>query len=150
VLCRGTAIALQLGHRTSIDLDFIASHGFDPDELYSGLPFLSGSKVIQKSANTLTCDVHRGESVQVSFFGTSNLRLTTAPLIAADNGLAVASLVDLAGMKAAVVQKRAEARDGNLATLPREVQDRLVAAVRAVNLEQLPLVRQRRKLNREE
>jgi hypothetical protein len=111
VLIGGTAIALQLSHRASVDYDFISSEEFDPDLLYASIPFLKHSQTIQKAANTLTCVVNRGGDVQVSFFGTPNLRLIRAPLVAADFGVRVASLIDLAGMKAAVVQKRAEARD---------------------------------------
>jgi Nucleotidyl transferase AbiEii toxin, Type IV TA system len=111
VLCGGTAVALQLGHRRSIDFDFIAAEVFDPDTLYATTPFLRGSKAVQKSAGTLTCVVERGGPVQVSFFGVPTLRFVEAPRVATDNGLQVASLLDLAGMKAAVVQKRAEAKD---------------------------------------
>lgn len=111
VLCGGTAIALQLGHRASIDFDFIAPEGFDPDELYAAISFLKDSQPIQKAPSTLTCIVDRGGSVHVSFFGTPGVRLTTVPLVAKDNRLHVASLVDLAAMKVAVVQKRAEAKD---------------------------------------
>jgi hypothetical protein len=182
VLCGGTAIALQLGHRASLDFDFIGRDNFDPDELYAEMPFLSGSKAIQKSASTLSCIVDRGGPVQTSFFGTPGIRLIGASLVARDNGLQIASLVDLAGMKAAVVQKRAEAKDyidldaiinqggidlptalsaarelygrsynpeltlkslcyfgdGSLGTLSREIQDRLIQAVRSVELNQLP------------
>ncbi len=111
VLFGGTAIALQLAHRASVDFDFIGGEEFDPDQLYADMPFLVGSKPIQKSANTLTCDVDRSGLVQVSFFGTPNLRLIDPPLVASDTGVRIASLIDLAGMKAAVVQKRAEVRD---------------------------------------
>jgi hypothetical protein len=111
VLCGGTAIALQLGHRASIDFDFIGSQEFDPDELYSQIPFLHQSATLQKAANTLKCAVDRGGPVQVSFFGAPRLHLSQAPLVAAGNRMQIASLLDLAGMKAAVVQKRAEAKD---------------------------------------
>jgi hypothetical protein len=47
----------------------------------------------------------------VSFFGTPTIQLVEPPHVAHDNKLRIASLVDLAGMKAAVVQKRAEAKD---------------------------------------
>lgn len=111
VLCGGTAIALHLGHRQSVDFDFFASHAFDPVQLYSSVPLLNGSTVLQQAANTLTCRVERGGPVIVSFFGVPRLRRVAAPLIAEDNRLRVASLLDLAGMKAAVVQQRAEAKD---------------------------------------
>ena len=111
VLCGGTAIALQLGHRQSIDFDFFGSRTFDPDQLYSRLPFLSGASVLQQAANTLTCRVGHEDPVIVSFFGVPALRRVAPPLIARENGLRIASLLDLAGMKAAAVQQRAEAKD---------------------------------------
>ncbi len=111
VLCGGTAIALQLGHRASVDFDFISAVEFDADELYASTPFLLQSQTIQKAPNTLTCIVDRNGTVQVSFFGAPALRLINPPLVAQNNKLHIASLTDLAGMKAAVVQKRAEAKD---------------------------------------
>jgi len=111
VLCGGTAIALQLGHRQSVDFDFFASRFFDPVQLYSSMPLLEGSTVLQQAANTLTCRVERADPVIVSFFGVPTLRRVAAPLIAHDNRLRIAPLLDLAGMKAAVVQQRAEAKD---------------------------------------
>lgn len=110
VLCGGTAIAVQLGHRASVDFDF-GSSSFDPDLLYSELRFLAGSRQVQKSASTLTCVVERDGPVLVSFFGAPAIRFVHPPLVASDNGLRVATLLDLAGMKAAVVQKRPEAKD---------------------------------------
>ena len=49
--------------------------------------------------------------IQLSFFGVPELPRLLPPLIARDNGLRVASLLDLAGTKASVVQVRAEAKD---------------------------------------
>lgn len=111
VLYGGTAIALYLGHRESVDFDFFGSEAFDPDDLYRTVPFLADSEVIQKSENTLTCLVDRGGDVQVSFFGLPDIVQIKKPVIADGNGLKVASLIDLAGMKVSVVQKRAEAKD---------------------------------------
>lgn len=111
VLCGGTAVALHLGHRTSIDFDLFGSEQFDPDSLYESMPFLQGSKVIQKAASTLTCLVDRGEPVKISFLGVPKIKFIEAPVVAPKNALKIASLLDLSGMKAAVVQKRAEAKD---------------------------------------
>jgi hypothetical protein len=111
ILCGGTAVALHLAHRTSVDFDFVAESEFDPDTLYETVPLLRGSTTLQKSANTLSCLVDRGGPVQLSFFGTPTIRFVKSPHQASDTQLNVASLVDLAGMKAAVVQKRAEAKD---------------------------------------
>jgi hypothetical protein len=111
VLCRGTAIALQLAHRASLDFDFIGDREFDPDDLYSLISFLDQSHSVQKGPSTLKCIVDRGGPVQLSFFGAPRIKLTNPPLVAGDNKLQVASLIDLAGMKSAVVQKRSEAKD---------------------------------------
>jgi hypothetical protein len=107
----GTAIALYLGHRQSIDYDLFAFESFDPLRLYDEVSFLRGSEILQSSPNTLTCLVDRGAPVQVSFFGIPRAGQVRAPAMAAGNNLKLASLVDLAGMKAATVQRRAEAKD---------------------------------------
>jgi hypothetical protein len=107
----GTAIALYLGHRQSIDYDLFAFENFDPLRLYDEISFLSRSEILQSSPNTLTCLVDRGAPVQVSFFGIPRAGQVRAPAMAAGNNLKLASLVDLAGMKAATVQRRAEAKD---------------------------------------
>ncbi len=111
VLCGGTAIALYLGHRESIDFDFFSFESIDPDRLLSKLDFLKAAKVIQREQNTLTCLIDFGGPVQVSFFGLPKLGLILEPLVIQENGLKIASLLDLGGMKASVVQKRAEYKD---------------------------------------
>jgi hypothetical protein len=110
VLYGGTALALHLGHRDSIDFDFFSDVGFDPD-LLSTLPLLEGATVLEKAANTLTVRVERKGSVKLSFFGVPKLKRLRRPHISEDNQLRISSLLDLAGTKAAVVQKRAEVKD---------------------------------------
>ncbi len=53
VLHGGTAIALRLGHRQSVDFDFFSAERFDPDVLLSELRFLDHAGVVQKDSNTL-------------------------------------------------------------------------------------------------
>ena len=107
----GTALALHLGHRQSEDFDFFADRNIDPAELYRTTPFLRGSQITQQEPNTLTCLVDRGGPVKISFFGLPHLARIREPAIAESNGLKIASLLDIAGTKAAVVQQRAQARD---------------------------------------
>lgn len=107
----GTAIALRLGHRQSVDFDFFSWQGFRPDVLLSTLPYLTGATIRQSEPNTLTCSVDRAGSVLLSFFGGLKLGQVQPSERADDTRVAVASLVDLAGMKVAVVTQRAEARD---------------------------------------
>jgi len=184
----GTAIALRLGHRASVDFGFFGRTGFDPDRLLASVPYLAGSQVLQREASTLTCRVNRGGPVMVSFFGLPTIGDIEEPTPVEGLGFPVASLIDLAGMKAAVVQKRAQAKeyldidallaagvdlpsalaagqaiygasfapqitlkaltyfgDGDLATLPDDVQRRLVAAATAVELDKLPVLHLRGK-----
>lgn len=107
----GTGIALHLGHRVSIDFDLFTTQSFDPAQLYRSLAFLREAEILQQSQDTLTCLIDRGGPVQVSFFGLPDLGCVAAPHICPDNGLRVAALIDLAGMKAAVVQNRSQAKD---------------------------------------
>jgi Nucleotidyl transferase AbiEii toxin, Type IV TA system len=107
----GTAIALRLGHRPSIDFDFFASTPFVPSALLQKVPYLKGATVRQSAPNTLTVTVERDGPVQVSFFGGLDLGQVASAETAIGPGIKVASLIDLAGFKAAVVTQRAELRD---------------------------------------
>jgi len=111
VLYGGTAIALHLGHRESVDFDFFGSETFDPSKLEPKMPFMANAQITQRGPNTLTGSVDRDGLVKVSFFGVPNIGHLRPPHIAEDNGLKVASLLDLAGTKVSVVQARAEAKD---------------------------------------
>jgi Nucleotidyl transferase AbiEii toxin, Type IV TA system len=111
VLYGGTAIALQLGHRESVDFDFFGNKPLDEAELISAVPFLADATVTKREPNVFHCRVDRGGVVRLSFFGLPWLPCLSPPLIAPDNGLQVASLIDLAAAKASVVQKRAEVKD---------------------------------------
>lgn len=110
VLYGGTAIALHLGHRASVDFDFFSSLPLDPNAVLPAYRFLCGAEVTQRDPHSLSCIVDRGGPVKLSFFGVPKLNRLHPPHIA-PNGVRVASLDDLAGTKARVVQMRAEAKD---------------------------------------
>jgi Nucleotidyl transferase AbiEii toxin, Type IV TA system len=107
----GTAIALRLGHRQSVDFDWLASVPFVPDALMRRVPYLRGASVQQSPLDILTVTVERGGPVQLSFFGGLDLGQVAPAEIAMGPGIKVGSLIDLAGLKAAIVTQRAEARD---------------------------------------
>jgi Nucleotidyl transferase AbiEii toxin, Type IV TA system len=108
----GTAIALRLGHRHSVDFDFFAlASTFEPIILLQRVPYLRDSVVRQSAANTLSVTVDRGDPVQLSFFGGLGLGQVAPVGVAEGPRLKIAALIDLAGMKAAVVTQRAELRD---------------------------------------
>jgi hypothetical protein len=111
VLYGGTALALRQAHRQSVAFDFFASSRFQPFALLADIPFLADATVTQQAPDTLSVVVSRGGPVKPSFFGVPLLKRLRPPDRAPDTGLRIASLLDLAGTKAAVVQQRAEAKD---------------------------------------
>ena len=107
----GTALALRLGHRQSLDFDFFSRESFDPAALAREIPYLAGAEQVQVVSHTLTCRVERGGPVLVSFFGNLSLGEVGPREIAEGLKVHVASLLDIAGTKAAIVQQRAQSRD---------------------------------------
>lgn len=111
VLYGGTALALRLGHRTSEDFDFFSNRPFVPDALLKTIGFMKDAEVRQLEENTLTAIVERNGPVKVSFFGGLKLNRVYDPDVMPDNGIKVASLLDIAATKLATIQQRAQARD---------------------------------------
>jgi hypothetical protein len=107
----GTAIALRLGHRQSVDFDFFSPMNFEPNSLLERLPYLKGAVIRRSAANNLTVSVDRGGPIQLQYFGNFDLGQVAAAEFTEGPRLQVASLIDLAGMKAAVVTQRAEVKD---------------------------------------
>jgi Nucleotidyl transferase AbiEii toxin, Type IV TA system len=181
VLYGGTAIALRLGHRQSEDFDFFSNETFQPAALIERVDFLKQARIDQRGDNTLTAVAERAGPVRLSFFGDLGMSHVSEPDLARDNGLQVASLLDLAATKLRTIQQRAEAKDyrdidavlsaglsladglaaavaiygkafnplmtlkalayfkdGNLPSLPIEIQDRLLRAASRIRLERLP------------
>ena len=110
-LCGGTALALRFGHRSSVDFDFFSNQSFDPDHLAQAVPYLRWAERVQVAPNTLTCRVERDGPVLISFFGGLGLGQVAPRDQVQGRTLYVASPLDVAATKVAVVQKRAEAKD---------------------------------------
>lgn len=112
VLYGGTAVALHLGHRISVDFDFFRSGPLDKVELLAAFPFLAGAETIQETENTLVVRVTMPSgSVKVSFFGGLTIGRVGEPLQTSDATLLVASREDLMGTKLKAILDRAEAKD---------------------------------------
>jgi Nucleotidyl transferase AbiEii toxin, Type IV TA system len=111
ILYGGTAIALRLGHRQSVDFDFFSPMTFEPHSLLKTVPYLKDATVRKSAPSDLAVTVDRGGPVQLSFFGNFDLGQVAEPELAEGPRIKVASLIDLAGMKAAVVTQRAEVKD---------------------------------------
>jgi hypothetical protein len=96
VLYGGTAVALHLGHRTSVDFDFFRSSPLDKKEIEASFPFLANAKTIQEGINTLVVSVPMPSGpVKVSFFG----------------GLDIGRINDPLATKLKAILDRAEAKD---------------------------------------
>lgn len=108
VLYGGTAIALQLGHRVSIDFDFFKQGFLDKKMIYEKLPFCQEGKVFQDQTNALSLTYG---GVKFSFFGDINFGRVGTPLTTEDQVLTVASLDDLMATKVKVILQRSSVKD---------------------------------------
>ena len=114
VLYGGTAIALYLGHRESVDFDFFSDRTFQPDDLIAKLGFLRAAEILQTQENTLTVlthDVGDGNQVKLSFFGGFQFGRLNDPRTTTDGVLQVASVDDLLAHKLKVLLQRVELKD---------------------------------------
>lgn len=112
VLYGGTALALRLGHRYSVDFDFFSCRSFEPLTMARSIAYLADQIITQQGPDTLSCDVDSGKGlVKISFFGGLSLGQIEAPDRAASNAIAIASLMDIFGMKCATVPQRNESKD---------------------------------------
>ncbi len=104
-LVGGTALALQLGHRISIDLDFFGDIDFS--SIYTAKTFADFSKVIilksSKNINIFSID-----DVKVDFVNYTYPWLSNELNI---NGIRLASIEDIAAMKLAAVTGRGSRKD---------------------------------------
>ncbi len=99
VLYGGTAIALYLGHRNSVDFDCFTDRPFEPDDLVT-------------KRDTLTVLVGQDDRrVKISFFGGLGLGRLSDPRRTPDGAIDVATLQDLLAHKLKVIPQRVEVRD---------------------------------------
>ena len=105
-LAGGTALALHLGHRTSVDFDFYTPEKFD-ETLFEqeAVRNLKGLKVTGRSWGTLIGQVG---AIDVSFFYYSYPLLE--PLVETEN-IRVMSVPDIAAMKIIALSQRGLRRD---------------------------------------
>ena len=112
VLYGGTAVALHLGHRISIDFDFFRFAPFGKRELETSFPFMRDAETIAEDENTLVVNAMMPSGpVEVSFFGGMGMGRIGQPLQTRDSTLLVASLEDLLATKLKATLDRAEAKD---------------------------------------
>lgn len=110
VLYGGTAVALRLAHRVSVDFDMFTADSFDPFDLQRMLGSLGDGKILRAEPDTLSLILDRGGEVKISFYGGIGGRVGQ-PERTKDGIVSVASALDLLAHKLKVVLQRAEARD---------------------------------------
>lgn len=112
VLYGGTAIALHLGHRESLDFDFFRSEPLDKNQIREAFGFIDGAAIVQDAPDTLVVVAQMPTGpVKISFFGGIGFGRVNDPLQTCDGILLVASLDDLMATKLKATLDRAEAKD---------------------------------------
>lgn len=115
VLYGGTAVALRLGHRSSVDFDFFCAKPLDRQALAAALPALSTSTALQDQGDTWTLlmsgEGTQAERVKLSLFGSITFGRVGTPDVTDDGIAKVAAFDDLMATKLKVVLQRAEAKD---------------------------------------
>lgn len=106
ILGGGTALALRLGHRISVDLDFFTNAEFATDNLFRELTELGfDPKVLQEEKGTLTVII---DDTKISFFHYPypffNDTLEFAKI-------KIAGTIDIASMKVIAISQRGAKRD---------------------------------------
>jgi hypothetical protein len=115
VLYGGTAIALRLGHRQSVDFDFFTDRALNIGALTPAFSFIARSTVLQDQIDAFSLlvpsDETHAEYVRLSFFGPIGVGRVGEPDLTDDGILLVASLDDLIATKLKVLLQRVEAKD---------------------------------------
>jgi hypothetical protein len=108
----GTAVALYLGHRVSVDFDFFRSAPLDKKEIEASFAFMPNAQTIQEGENTLVVVAPMPSGpVTVSFFGGVAIGRINEPSQTKDSKILVASIEDLLATKLKAILDRAEAKD---------------------------------------
>ena len=106
VLAGGTALALQVGHRMSVDFDFFTARHFEPAAVLQDLQQASSPvDVLQLQAGTLVALVH---GVKVSLF---EYPYPLVEPVSSFEGASVAGVLDIAAMTLVAILQRDAKRD---------------------------------------
>lgn len=105
-LVGGTSLALQIGHRLSIDLDFFtANTDFDPDELMARFREIGQATLIFQRPHTLKLELD-GIKLDILKYPAP---LLEPPIL--ENGLRLISVKDIIAMKLSAIVSRGAKKD---------------------------------------
>jgi hypothetical protein len=108
-LAGGTGLALQLGHRDSIDFDFFSKEDINTESLFKKISSIfieHDIKKIQDEKNTLTILIDG--NIKISFF---TYHYTLIGDLVEDENFKIANLIDIAAMKMSAITSRATNKD---------------------------------------
>ena len=108
-LAGGTGLALQIGHRDSIDFDFFSPKNFAAEKFFAKIKKVFAKHRIlkvQEEKNTLT--VYIDDVIKLSFFS-YDYKLIDKLLV--EDNLRIASIADIGCMKLAAIVSRATNKD---------------------------------------
>lgn len=105
-LAGGTALALQIGHRKSIDLDWFSKKPFSTKELKKELRKLGKLKIDEEKKDTLNCTL---DGIRLSFFEYPYKLLF--PFVSYGKDLKLANIKDIACMKIDAISSRGSKKD---------------------------------------
>ena len=101
----GTSLALQIGHRTSIDLNLFTSTGIDISSIPDEIEHLGKIRIINQASRILNLFIN---NIKVDFVSYQYDFLN--PVVSKD-GLRLASIPDIAAMKLAAITGRGSRKD---------------------------------------
>lgn len=104
-LVGGTSLALQYGHRTSIDLDFFGEISATSEEIRSALVDIGELQIIKETDNI---KIYRLDGIKVDIVNYP-YRWIDAPI--SEDGLSLASAKDIAAMKINAIEGRGTKKD---------------------------------------
>jgi len=110
----GTALALRIGHRRSMDFDFFTERTLDRKALEKALLWFGDATVLQAEPDThvLLASVPRSRrEVKISFFGGLRIGRVGTPDLSDDGAILVASVRDLLATKLKALFDRVEPKD---------------------------------------
>jgi len=104
-LAGGTSLALQIGHRLSVDLDLFGNRPFEKQEILDEISDLAPIQLMHETKNILVLNV---QDVKVDFV---NYRYPLISKIKEIENIRLVGLEDIAAMKIAAITGRGKKRD---------------------------------------
>lgn len=104
-LVGGTALALRIGHRISVDLDLFSPHPFDQQRMAGAFTQLIHHQLVGESTNTLNLEV---DGIKVDLIA---YQYPLVGDVTKEDTIRLASLQDIACMKLSAISSRGARRD---------------------------------------